>query len=147
MNDMKINGMPEQFWVVTRPSKVSQLCDICFACTFERLLLQGRGGLHENEIMGIYADEDEAEEEAMRLLGEYPVRPQDSAFFEVVVNVMVQPKVEELTARELGKAAVDAVRSAIQLAEERGHQHRLGDRVALGVSEVTALRNQIVVYG
>jgi hypothetical protein len=147
MNDMIIHGLPEQFWVVTKPSPVSQLCDIYFACTFERLLLQGRGGLHENEIKGIYADEDEAKEEAMRLLGECVVRPQDSAFFEVVVNVMVQPKVEELTARELGEAAVDAVQSAIRLAEERGHQHRLGDRVTLGMSEVAALRNQIVAYG
>ena len=104
-------------------------------------------GYTEDEIAGIYADKTEARKAAMRLLGKYPVRPQDSAFFEVLVNVMLQPRVKELTARELGEAAVEAVRNAIRLAKERGHQHRLGDRAALGMSEVTALANQIVVYG
>ena len=31
---MDIQGLPEQFWVVTKPSPVSTLEDICFACTF-----------------------------------------------------------------------------------------------------------------
>jgi len=144
---MEIRGMPEQFWVVTKPSPVSQLWDICFAVTFGGLMNQVRCVLTEDEIAGIYADEDQAKDAAMRLLGKHPVRPQDSAFFEVVVHVMVQPKAEGLIARELGAAAVEAVRSAIRLAEERGHRHRLGDRVSLGMSEVVELRNQIVVYG
>jgi hypothetical protein len=42
---MKIIGLPERFWVVTRPSEGSELVDVCFPCTFGRLLLQGRGGL------------------------------------------------------------------------------------------------------
>ena len=67
---MKISGLPERFWVVTRPSEVSELVDILFPCTFERLLLQGRGGLTEDEIVGIYADEDKAKEAAAKLLGE-----------------------------------------------------------------------------
>ena len=67
---MKIHGLPEKFWVVTRPSEVSELVDILFPCTFERLLLQGRGGLTEDEIVGVYADEDEAKEAAAKLLGE-----------------------------------------------------------------------------
>jgi len=144
---MDIQGIPVQFWVVTKPSPVSTLADICFACTFGGLMNQVRGGLHEDEIVGIYADEDEAKDEALRLLGENIVRPQDAAFFEVVVNVMVQPKVEELTARELSQAAVDAVLNAVRHAEERGHQHRLGDRVSLGMSEVVALKSMLTAVG
>jgi hypothetical protein len=68
---MKVCGMPETFWVVTRPSEVSELVDILFPCTFERLLLQGRGGLTEDEIVGIYADETEAKEAATELLGKH----------------------------------------------------------------------------
>ena len=64
-------------------------------------------------------------------------------FVEVVVNVMVTPNDEEMTARELGEAAVEAVRNAVLRAEERGHQHRLKDRVSLGMSEVVELRNQL----
>ena len=143
---MKIQGMPEQFWVVLKPSPGSELVDVCFACDFGRLLDQVRGGLKKDEIAGIYADEDEVEGEALRLLGQFPVRLQDSAFFEVVVNVMVQPRVEGLTARELGEAAVEAVQDAIRMAEERGYQHRLRDRAALGAGTVE-LRNQIVVFG
>ena len=67
---MKIHGMPETFWVVTKPSAVSELEDILFACTFGRLLLQGRGGLAEDDIVGVYADEGKARQEATRLLGE-----------------------------------------------------------------------------
>jgi hypothetical protein len=144
---MKIQGMPERFWLVLKPSSVVELSDICFACDFGGLMDRVRGGLHEYEIAGIFADEAEAREATMQLLGKFPVRVEDACFAEVVVNVMVQPRVEALTARELGEAAVEAVRSAIRLAEERGHQHRLGDRAALGMSEVVALQNQIVVYG
>ena len=144
---MNIHGMPEQFWVVTQPSPVSGLEDILFPCSFGRLMKQVRGGLHEDEIAGVYADEDEAKNEALRLLGKHPVRPQDSAFFEVVVNVMVQPKVEEMLAQELGEAAVEAVANAIRQGEEAGFPHRLGDRAALGMSEAVELKGQIVAYG
>ena len=144
---MKIQGIPEQFWGVIKPSSVVELSDILFPCTFVGLMDRVRGELHEDEIAGMFADEDEAKEAAMRLLGKYPVRAQDAAFVEVVVNVMVQPQVEDLSARELCEAAVEAVRSAIRLAEERGHQHRLGDRAALGMSEVMELRNLIIAGG
>ena len=143
---MEINAMHETFWVVLKPSPGCEMVDVCFACTFGRLLLQGRGGLKKDEIAGIYANKDEAKEEAMRLLGRFPVRPQDSAFFEILVKVMTQPKAEELTARELGAAAVEAVADAVRQGEEAGFRHRLGDRAALGAGTVE-LRNQVVVYG
>ena len=31
---MKTHGLPDQFWIVPKPSPVSTLEDICFACTF-----------------------------------------------------------------------------------------------------------------
>jgi len=144
---MEIHGMPEQFWVVLKPSPTSELVDLCFACTFDELLFRGRGGLHENDISGIYADEDEATAAAMWLLGKCPVRPQDAVVAEVVVNVIVTPNNEEMTAKELGEVAVEAVSNAVLHAEEQGHQHHLKDRVSLGVSEVVELRNQFTVVG
>ena len=141
MNEMEVHGMPEQFWVVTKPLPVSELADICFACTFERLLLQGRGGLHENEIVAIHADEGEARRAAARLLGKHPVRPGDTVFTDVVVHVMAQPKDAGMTARELGEAAVEAVLDALQRAEKQGHRYRLQDRVALCVSQAAELGN------
>jgi hypothetical protein len=143
---MKIQGMSGRFWVVLKPSSVVELSDILFPCTFGGLMNRVRNGLHPDEIAGMFAYETEATEAAMRLLGKCPVRPLDSAFFEVLVNVMVQPKVEGLTARELGEVAVEAVTNAVHQGEETGFRHRLGDRVALGAGTVE-LRNQIVVYG
>ena len=69
---MEIHGLPETFWVVTKPSPVSELADICFPCTFERLMLQARGGLNEDEIVGIYADEAEATEGGGEAAGRVP---------------------------------------------------------------------------
>ncbi len=82
--------------------------------------------------------------EAMRLLGEHPVRPRDSLFAEVVVNVMVQPKAESVTAKELGEAAVEAVANAVRQGEEAGFRYALGDRVALGAGTVE-LRDLVIV--
>ncbi len=138
---MEIHGMPERFWVVTKPSYASEMADICFPCTFERLLLQGRGGLHEDEIVAIHADEGEARRAAARLLGKHPVRPGETVFTEVVVNVMAQPLGEGLTARELGEAAMEAVLDAVQRAEKQGHRYRLQDRVSLCASQAAELRN------
>jgi hypothetical protein len=67
---MQVHGLPERFWVVTRPSTVSEPGDICFPCTFERLMLQVLGGLREEDIIGIYAEETEAKQSAVKLLGE-----------------------------------------------------------------------------
>jgi hypothetical protein len=65
---MKIHGLPETFWVVASPSPVSQLGDICFECNFRQFALQVRGGLDEDRIVGIFADETEAKELAEKLL-------------------------------------------------------------------------------
>jgi hypothetical protein len=67
---MKIHGMPETFWVVTRPTENSELVDICFECGFAGLMRQVLGGLTEDEIVGVYADEEQAKEAAAKLLGE-----------------------------------------------------------------------------
>jgi hypothetical protein len=139
--------MPEQFWVVTRPTPASGIEDICFACTVEGLMRRARGGLQEDEIVAIYADETEARKAAGRLLGQYPVRPQDAMCADVLVHVMVTPRSEEMTARELGEAAVEAVRNAVRDAERRGHRHRLADQVALGMSEAVELHNQLTAIG
>ena len=72
---MKTFGLPDQFWIVLKPSPVSTVEDICFACTFSRLINQVRGGLQEDEIVAIYADETEGRQAAARLLGMYPARP------------------------------------------------------------------------
>ena len=143
---MLIHGLPERFWVVTKPSPVSGLEDILFPCDFGRLMLQIRGGLQEDEIVGIFADEDEARLTGMELLGEHPVRPQDALFAEVVVHVMVKPNAEDMTAKELANAAVEAVRNAVRHGEESGFRHGLQGQVSLGAGTVE-LRNQIVAVG
>jgi hypothetical protein len=66
--NMKIQGLPDHFWVVTTPTPVSGLGDICFQCDFAQFALQVRGGLNENEIVGIYADQQAAVQEAEALL-------------------------------------------------------------------------------
>lgn len=65
---MKIQGLPEQFWVVVQPTAVSELGDICFSCDFTQFACQVRGGLHEDDIVGIFADENEAAEVGQQLL-------------------------------------------------------------------------------
>ena len=80
---MKIHGLSNTFWIVTRPNRVSELGDICAVCTFEELMKRTRGGLHEKDIVGIYADEAEAKRMAMKLLGRNIVRTSDSIIVEV----------------------------------------------------------------
>ena len=66
--NMKIQGLPAHCWVVTTPTPLSGLGDICFRCDFVQFALQVRGGLNENEIVGIYADQQAAIQEAEALL-------------------------------------------------------------------------------
>ncbi len=66
--NMKIQGLPDHFWVVTTPTPLSGLGDICFQCDFAQFALQVRGGLNENEIIGVYADHQAAVEVAEALL-------------------------------------------------------------------------------
>jgi hypothetical protein len=65
---MKLQALPEWFWVVTVPTLYSSIGDICFRCDFRQFALQVRGGLDDNTIFGIYADAALAQAEAKRLL-------------------------------------------------------------------------------
>ncbi len=65
---MQIHGLPEKFWVVTSPSPVSGLGDICFDCDFEGFALQIKGGLETQTIVAIFADGQTAIELAEKLL-------------------------------------------------------------------------------
>ena len=144
---MKIEGLPEKFWVVTKPSPVSTLTDVCFACTFPELMNQVRGGLKEDDIVGIYEDEDDARLAARELLGDFPVRPCDALAVEVVVHVLAIPNSQDMLARDLAKAAAEAVRNALRRAEQEGHEHWLKDRISLGTGEVVEVKNMATVIG
>ena len=146
MIDMRIHGLSSTFWVVTKPSRVSELGDICFACTFRQLMTQTRGGLHEQDIVGVYADEAEARRMAMELLGKNIIRTTDSIIVEVLVNVLMSPIKRNMTARVLAKAAVEAVGNAVYHAEEKGLRHRLAHQVVMGVGEVR-LQSRLTLFG
>jgi hypothetical protein len=127
--------------------RISETADVCFPCTFERLLLQGRGGLHEDEIVAICSDEEKATAEVMWLLGRNPVRPQDAVSVDVVVHVLARPKDEGLTARELGETAVEATLNAVHHAEKQGHRHHLQERVFLCMSQAAEVANLQTAVG
>ena len=75
---MNIVGLPPKFWVVTQPSPVSIFTDICFACDFAGFASQVRGGLSEEHIVGIFAGEEQAAEQARALLAARPpIGPND----------------------------------------------------------------------
>jgi len=57
-----------EFWVVTKPTDGSMVCDICFETDFAGLQRQFAGGLEAQDIMGIWLDRYVAEGAAMRLL-------------------------------------------------------------------------------
>jgi CO dehydrogenase nickel-insertion accessory protein CooC1 len=145
-NAMRINGLSNTFWVVTRPNRVSELSDICCACTFRQLMKRTRGGLHEKEIIGIFADEAEARQVGLKLLGRNIVRTSDSIIVEVGVNVLMTPTRRNMTARVLARAALEAVANAVRKAEEEGFRHRLGNQVTMGVGEV-GLQNHLTLFG
>ena len=143
---MQLHGLPELFWVVTKPSPVSELGDICFQCTYGQLMRQTLGGLHEDDIIAIYADETEAKEQAKALLDDTIVRTSDSLVVEVLVNVVCQPTTKDMTARELSRAVVSAVENAVRHAEKEGYKHQLEGKVAMGVGTVE-IHSQTTVFG
>lgn len=61
---MKISS----FWVVTKPTKNSELGDICFHCTPQEFARQIKGGLQEDEIHSVYDNRSSAEEKAKWLI-------------------------------------------------------------------------------
>ena len=129
---MLIHGLPEKFWVVTKPSPVSGLEDILFPCDFGRLMLQVRGGLQEDEIVGIFADEDEA-----RLAADGTARRTSRPSAGRAVRRGRRQRHGQAERRgddrqELANAAVEAVRNAVRHGEEAGFRHGLQGQVALG---------------
>jgi hypothetical protein len=133
---MNLHGLPEHFWLVTKPSPVSVMGDICFQCTFAQILLQGRGGLHEDDIVGVYADESEAKKAASELLDETPVTSNDSLAVEVLAHLLVVPEADNLSIRALSQAAVEAVQNAVAHAEKNGFQHQLAGKATIGMGPV-----------
>ncbi len=69
---MKLQGIPDCFWIVTVPTPYSSIGDICVRSDFRQFALRVKGGLDENTICGVYADEAIARAEAKRLLD--PIR-------------------------------------------------------------------------
>jgi hypothetical protein len=82
----------------------------------------------------------------MELLGEYPIRTCDALAVEVNVHVMVIPSDEQMTARVLARAAVEAVWNAVRQGEEAGFRHGLHGKVSLGAG-TAELRNQSLLIG
>lgn len=58
----------KEFWVVTKPTVVSQLLDICWKSTPWSINLQFFGGLKANDIIGFWTEEKEAKRIARDLL-------------------------------------------------------------------------------
>jgi hypothetical protein len=57
-----------KFWVVTKPTKKSELIDILFHADMKRMELQFKGGLSGKEIIGIFTTRNEAEKVAKMAL-------------------------------------------------------------------------------
>lgn len=74
---MLVKGLPDKFWLVVSPLPNSTLNDICFDCDFRRFALQIAGGLDEETIVAVFAEQQPAVELAERLLraAEEPRKP------------------------------------------------------------------------
>ena len=57
-----------KFWVVTKPTRKSELVDILFNSDIKGMQNQFLGGLTESEIVGMYSTKSEAEKIARKLL-------------------------------------------------------------------------------
>lgn len=62
----------KKFWIVTKPTRLSVLIDICFETTPAGLARQGAGGLKPEDIHGMYTTQAEALTEAQALLDARP---------------------------------------------------------------------------
>ena len=58
----------QTLWVVTEPTSVSELDDICFEADMQRLQLQFAGGLVASEIVATFTTKKEAVKLAKALL-------------------------------------------------------------------------------
>jgi hypothetical protein len=68
LNEARMVDEIGRFWVVTKPTKNSELGDIFFETDLFGFVLQMKGGLKENEIIGVYKNEGKAKKEAEKLL-------------------------------------------------------------------------------
>ena len=59
----------KRIWVVTKPTKISTLEDICFSADMRYLYLQFAGGLEPDNVHAFYTTEKEAKTAAKWLLG------------------------------------------------------------------------------
>ena len=59
----------KKFWVVTTPTKNSELEDILFKTDIKGMQNQFLGGLTKEDIVGIYSTKTEAEKIAKNLMG------------------------------------------------------------------------------
>ncbi len=57
-----------KFWVVSKPSKKSELIDILLHADMKKMELQFKGGLSGKEIIGIFTTKNEAEKVAKMAL-------------------------------------------------------------------------------
>jgi len=67
---VELQGFPATFWIVTKPTPVSEMGDICFETNMLEFACQVRGGLDDALIHGIYVNQSEAERVARTLLTE-----------------------------------------------------------------------------
>lgn len=58
----------QTLWIVTQPTSVSELGDICFSCDMRTLQLQFAGGLVASDIVGTFTTKKEAVQLAKELL-------------------------------------------------------------------------------
>ncbi len=56
------------FWVVTMPTANSELVDICFKSDIAGMMRQTKGGLNDEEVLGIFREELVAKGVAGKLL-------------------------------------------------------------------------------
>ena len=68
LTEMKNYDEVGEFWVVTTPTKDSELGDICFKADIKRIILQAKGGLESSEIKGIFKGQATAKNYAKKLL-------------------------------------------------------------------------------
>jgi hypothetical protein len=143
VNEMLLRGVPERFWLVTRPTEVSDVNDVCCSCTVESLMHKAKCGLRQADVVGIFDDEREATETARKLLGEQVVSCDDSLAVEVLVRLTCRPTKADITAKSVAQAAVEAVGNALHQALDEG---RLGGEVRINVGGIE-LHNRFALFG
>lgn len=68
LNESKRVDEIGKFWVVTKPTKNSELVDILFETDLFGFVLQMKGGLKEDEVLGFYKNKEKAKKMAEKIL-------------------------------------------------------------------------------